>query len=146
MKEEEKKIWDAHQKRLAVVSVDRATYYREYANDVKALTASYGEDAIPQEEWNKLKDNAKEALEDISKREQKEIVRYMDEIEAYDRGRFPSRVSDERKKETPLERTPDGVPKSPLYSKFISDYSTRVSKEYSEPKKEATKEKDDRER
>lgn len=42
MKEEEKKIWDAHQKRLAVVSVDRAAFYREYTNDVKALTASYG--------------------------------------------------------------------------------------------------------
>lgn len=135
MKEEEKKIWDAHQKRLAVVSVDRATYYREYANDVKALTASYGEDAIPQEEWKKLKDNAKEALEEIAKREQKEIVRYMDEIEAYDRRRFPSRVSDEPKKETPLERTPDGVPKSPLYSKFIGDYQPAQSKEQSPPVK-----------
>ena len=146
MKEEEKKIWDAHQKRLAVVSVDRATYYREYANDVKALTASYGEDAIPQEEWKKLKDNAKETLEEIAKREHKEIVRYMDEIEAYDRSRFPSRFSEEPKKETQIERTPDGVPKSPLYSKFISDYSTRVSNEYPEPIKETTKEKDDRER
>lgn len=135
MKQEEKKIWDAHQKRLAVVSVDRATYYREYANDVKALTASYGEDAIPQEEWKKLKDNAKEALEDIAKREHKEIVRYMDEIEAYDRRRFPSRVSDEPKRETPLERTPDGVPKSPLYSKFIGDYQPAPSKEPSPPVK-----------
>lgn len=135
MKEEEKKIWDAHQKRLAVVSVDRATYYREYANDVKALTASYGEDAIPQEEWKKLKDNAKEALEDISKREQKEIVRYMDEIEAYDRRRNPTRINEEPKKEAAPERTPDGVPKSPFYSKFIGDYKPEPSKEPSPPAK-----------
>jgi hypothetical protein len=135
MKEEEKKIYDSHQKRLAVVSVDRANYYREYANEVKALTASYGKDAIPQDEWNRLKDNAKEALEDIAKREQKEIVRYMDEIEAYDRRRYPSRISEEPKKEAAAERTPDGVPKSPLYSKFIGDYKPEPSKEPSPPAK-----------
>lgn len=135
MKEAEKKIWDAHQKRLAVVSVDRTAFYREYTNDVKALTASYGKDAIPEEEWKKLKDNAKEVLEEIAKREQKEIVRYMDEIEAYDRSRFPSRFSEEPKKEATQERTPDGIPNSPLYSKFIRDYKPAPSQEPTPPTK-----------
>lgn len=59
----------------------------------------------------------------------------MDEIEAYDRRRFTSRVSEEPKKETQIERTPDGVPQSPLYSKFIGDYQPTTSKETSPPAK-----------
>jgi hypothetical protein len=87
MKEEEKKIWQDHQARLAVISRERSDFAHNYAQKKEALEVSYGR--IPIEESISIAKEAIKTLEDIHKREHQEIVRYMDEIETYDRRRNP---------------------------------------------------------
>ncbi len=142
MREEEKRIHKQHDDFKKEHSGDIVKFQIEYADRRRALEASYGLGNVPKHEEQKLVAYAKEQNEKFNEREDAEKARYIKEIEDYDRRRYPSRISEEPKKEAAPERTPDGVPKTPFYSKFIGDYKPEPSKEPSPPAKGKDQEKE----
>lgn len=135
MREEEKRILKEHEQRQKELMQDIGKFQIKYADERRALEASYGTGKIPEKEEKKLTTYAQEQHEKFKEREEAEKARYMKEIEAYDRRRNPSRINEEPKKEATQERTPDAVPQSPLYSKFIGDYKPAPSQEPTPPAK-----------
>ncbi len=142
MREEEKRILKEHERRLKELREDIGKFQVKYADERRALEASYGTGNIPAKEENKLIKYAQEQNKKFNERQDAEKARYIKEIEDYDRRRYPSRISEEPKKEAAPERTPDGIPKSPLHSKFIGDYKPAPSKEPSLPEKGKDQEKE----
>lgn len=135
MREEEKRILKEHERRLKELREDIGKFQVKYADERRALEASYGTGNIPEKEENKLIKYAQEQNKKFNERQDAEKDRYIKEIEDYDRRHYPSRISEEPKKEAELEKNPDGIPKLPLHSKFIGDYKPEPSKEPSPPAK-----------
>lgn len=135
MREEEKRILKEHERRLKELREDIGKFQIKYADERRALEASYGTGNIPAKEENKLIKYAQEQNKKFNERQDAEKARYIKEIEDYDRRRNPSLIKEEPKKEAAPEKTTDGVPKSPFYSKFIGDYKPEPSKEPSPPAK-----------
>ena len=104
--ENEREIWNAHQKRLAEISRERAAMVREYRQDFRAMRASYGQtENIPDTEKERLSKNFIEKNAAVTEKENKEIARVMREFEAYDaRKRAPEAPAQQRGRDIDRER------------------------------------------
>lgn len=139
--QKEESTWDKYRETLASLEKEWRGTSLGFMKDRAALAASYG-GIIPSDVQKQIAEKETEAIKSINKKIREESNRFANQIQVYDFSQNPSRINEEPKKESALEKTPDGVPKSPLYSKFIGDYQPAPSKEPSPPAKSKDEERE----
>lgn len=130
----EESAWDRYRETISNLEKEWVDASIQFTKDRAALLSSYG-DKIPDDVEAKLAKKEVAVFENIDKKLREESSRFADQLQEQAINPNTPLANKEPTKETPLERTPDGVPKSPLYSKFIGDYQPATSKEPSPPVK-----------
>lgn len=145
MKEEEKQIWNAHQKRLTELSREKTASVKDYIEKRRALQASYGNETTPQREITKLDDEVKKRLAKIKEDEDKEINRVMGEFEDYDQSRnaIPIEKQTSDKKDIAIQGN-ESKPKSRFLNSLHYTRLKEKDKHEKEKNKDKSADKDDR--
>lgn len=118
---EEKSASDRHIEIITSLEKEWKKTSLQFAKDRAALISSYG-GKIPDEVEKQLAKKEAEAIQDINKRLREQ--------------------SDRLVNQPPLEKTADGIPITPLYSKFIADHKLDKSKEPPSPTKDKNEERE----
>jgi hypothetical protein len=137
----EKSAWDRYRETINNLEKEWEDISIQFTKDRAALLSAYG-DKIPDDVETKLAKKEVAVFQSIDKKIREESGRFADQLQAQGISPNTPLANKEPTKETPLERTPDGVPKSPLYSKFIGDYQPAPSKEPSPPAKSKDQERE----
>lgn len=124
----EESAWDRYRETISNLEKEWEDRTIQFTKDRAALLSSYG-GKIPDEAQKKLAEKEVAIFQSIDKKIREESGRFADQLQAQGISLNTPLANKEPTKETPLERTPDGVPKSPFYSKFIGDYQPEPSKE-----------------
>lgn len=130
----EETAWDRYKKTISNLEKEWEDKTIQFIKDRAALLSSYG-GKIPDEVERQLAKKEVDVLKSIDKKIRDESGRFADQVKAQGISLNTPLANKELNKESPPERTPDGVPNSPLYSKFIGDYKPAPSPEPTPPAK-----------